>query len=122
MYFDWGLLLKDYERVMKAAGDPTRARILKLLEDGEMCVKDMIAVLGLGQSTISGHLSVLRDAGLIKGRKAGRWAYYSLAERQKSSYASPLMALLFNWLDDDALVRADKRRLAALRPKSPPDG
>ncbi|RJQ46506.1 MAG: ArsR family transcriptional regulator [Gaiellales bacterium] len=108
-------MLTEYESVMKAAGDPTRARILKLLEAGELCVCDMIEVLGLGQSTVSGHLAVLREAGLVKDRKEGRWAYYSLAERVKGRYASPLLALLFNWLDDDARVRADRRRLNSLR-------
>lgn len=107
-------LLNEYETVMKAAGDPTRARILKLLEGGELCVCDLIAVLGLGQSTVSGHLAILREAGLVVGRKQGRWAYYSLADRTKNSYGGPLLALLFNWLDDDARIRADKRRLAAI--------
>lgn len=108
-------MLTQYEKVMKAAGDPTRARMLKLLEDGELCVCELIEVLGLGQSTVSGHLAVLREAGLVKGRKQGRWSYYSLAEREKSRYAAPMLALLFNWLDDDAHVRSDKRRLAAVR-------
>jgi DNA-binding transcriptional ArsR family regulator len=108
-------MLDDYEAVMKAAGDPTRARILKLLEDGELCVCDLIEVLGMGQSTISGHLAILREAGLVKGRKQGRWAYYSLANRKKSLYAMSLLALLFGWLDDDASVRRDKRRLTAIK-------
>jgi DNA-binding transcriptional ArsR family regulator len=108
-------VLKEYETVMKAAGDPTRARILKLLEDGELCVCDLIEVLGMGQSTISGHLAILRKAGLVKGRKQGRWSYYSLARGKNSSYTMPMLALLFGWLDDDARVRGDKRRLAAIR-------
>lgn len=105
--------MQEYENVMKAAGDPTRARILKLLENGELSVCDLVHVISLGQSTVSGHLAVLREAGLVRGRKQGRWAYYSLVERKKSRYAMPLLALLFNWLDDDSQIRADKRRLAA---------
>lgn len=108
-------MLDDYVLVMKAAGDPTRARILKLLEDGELCVCDLIAVLGMGQSTVSGHLAVLRDAGLVKGNKQGRWSYYSLVDRKNSRYSLPVLALLFSWLEDDARIRADRRRLAALK-------
>jgi DNA-binding transcriptional ArsR family regulator len=108
-------MLNDYEIVMKAAGDPTRARIIKLLEDGELCVCDLIEILGMGQSTVSGHLAVLREAGLVKDRKQGRWAYYSLENRKNSRYARPLLALLFGWLDDDPLVRRDRRRLSANR-------
>lgn len=111
-------MLNDYETVMKAAGDPTRARILKLLEEGELCVCDIIEVLGLGQSTVSGHLAVLREAGLVKGRREGRWAHYSLADRKMSRYSMPLLALLFGWLEDDAQIRADRRKLAAIRTRA----
>lgn len=112
-----GTPLTDYEAVMKAAGEPVRARILKLLERGELCVCELMEVLGLSQSTISGHLSILKQAGLVTGRRQGKWSYYSLAlaARSGNRYASPLLALLMGWLDDDAQLRADMRRLAALQ-------
>ena len=110
--------LDEYETVMKAVGEPVRARILKLLEDRELCVCELIAVLGLSQSTISGHLAVLKEAGLVTDRKEGRWAYYSLSDRLHNRYAPPMMALLMGWLDDDSQVRADKRRLASLPARS----
>lgn len=106
--------LKEYEAVLKAAGEPARARILKLLEGRELCVCQLIEVLGLSQATVSGHLAVLKQAGLVIDRKEGRWAYYSLSDRLMNRYAPPMMALLMGWLDDDPLVRADKRRLASL--------
>ncbi len=109
-------MIEDYETVFKAAGDPTRVRILKLLEGGELCVCQLIDALKLGQSTVSGHLKVLRAAGLITTRREGRWAYYSLpARRQGNPYAAPVLALLLGWLEDDPRVRADRRRLAALK-------
>lgn len=110
-------MMRKYESVMKAAGDPTRARILKMLEGGEICVCDMIEILGLSQSTVSGHLAVLKKAGLITDRKKGRWAYYSLIDRKQNAYALPLLALLLGWLDDDTQVSQDKEALAALRLK-----
>ena len=108
------MALKDYELVMKAAGDPVRARILKLLEGRELCVCHLIEILGLSQSTVSGHLSILKNAGLVADRKEGRWAHYSLSDRMQNRYAPPMLALLMGWLDDDDQVRADKRRLASL--------
>ncbi len=63
--------LREYERVMKSAGDPTRLRILKMLEGGELCVCQMIAVLGLSQSTVSKHLFLLKTGGLVKERRDG---------------------------------------------------
>ena len=70
-------------------------------------------MLGLSQSTVSGHLSILKNAGLVQDRKAGRWIHYSLADRMQNKYAPPMLALLMGWLDDDAQVRSDKRRLAS---------
>lgn len=81
-----------------------------------MC--ELIEVLGLSQSTISGHLALLKKAGLVKDRREGRWAHYSLTDRKTNAYALPLLALMLGWLDDDATVRADRRRLAALKAKS----
>lgn len=61
--------LREYEMAMKAAADPTRVRILKLLEKGEMCGCQIVAVLELSQSTVSKHLFLLKMAGLVKERK-----------------------------------------------------
>jgi ArsR family transcriptional regulator, arsenate/arsenite/antimonite-responsive transcriptional repressor len=65
-------------RVLQALGDERRLRILDVLRDGEHCVCDLQASLGLGQSLLSHHLRVLREAGLVAARREGRWAHYSL--------------------------------------------
>jgi ArsR family transcriptional regulator len=62
----------------KALSDETRLRILKLLEEGELCVCDLTAALEMTQPNISFHLGILKEAGLIKDRKEGRWSYYDL--------------------------------------------
>ena len=63
--------MRDLELVLKAAGDPTRTRILKLLESGGLCVCQVQAVLGLAPSTVSKHLSILKTAGLVEDRRDG---------------------------------------------------
>lgn len=108
-------MLRDYEAVLKAAADPNRARILKMLEKGEMCVCQIVAVIGLSQSTVSKHLAILRDAGLLDERKTGRWVYYALAKTAYNTYALPLLALLSTWLKDDTTVSEDSQRSALIR-------
>ncbi len=62
----------------KALSDETRLRILKLLEEGELCVCDITAALFMTQPNVSFHLGILKEAGLIKDRKEGRWNHYDL--------------------------------------------
>jgi len=65
-----------------ALSDETRLAVLEMLRDGERCVCDLQAALDAAQSRLSFHLKVLKDAGLVTDRKAGRWSYYALnAER-----------------------------------------
>ncbi len=61
-----------------ALSDETRLEIMERLKDGEQCVCDLTDALKTGQSRLSFHLKVLKDAGLIKDRPEGRWIYYSL--------------------------------------------
>ncbi len=65
-------------RLLKALADPTRLRILSLLSrhEGEVCVFEIVESFTLEQPTISHHLRILRDAGLVDCRKRGLWAYY----------------------------------------------
>ncbi len=71
--------MADSVRVFKALGDETRLRILHLLRRGELCVCDIMSVLGIPQSRASRHLAELRATGLVTGRREGRWMYYTLA-------------------------------------------
>jgi ArsR family transcriptional regulator len=64
----------------KALGDPTRVAIVNRLAQGECCVCDLNAAFDLAQPTISHHLKVLRDAGLVASTRRGTWAYYRLVD------------------------------------------
>jgi ArsR family transcriptional regulator, arsenate/arsenite/antimonite-responsive transcriptional repressor len=70
--------LRDLLTTFKALSDETRLRILKLLEHGELCVCDMVAAFGMIQPKVSFHLSVLKQAGLVKDRKEGKWMHYGI--------------------------------------------
>ncbi len=72
--------LKDVQRIFIALSDPTRFRILNLLNSGELCVCDIMKVLKEPQSKISRHLGYLRSSKLVETRKKGLWMYYRLAK------------------------------------------
>ena len=111
--------LRDYERVMKSVADPTRVRILKLLEGGEMCVCQVIAVMEFNQSTISKHLFLLKAAGLVRERRQGKWVHYSLDGSGGSPYARKMLKVLKNWLNDDPVLERDRKREAIARDVGP---
>lgn len=66
--------------VFKVLGDPTRLRILRVLMNQEVCVRDIADELGIGQSAVSHQLRILRDARLVQFRRDGKTVYYSLAD------------------------------------------
>lgn len=111
--------LRDYEVVVKAAADPTRVRILKILEGGEMCVCQVIAILSLGQSTVSKHLFLLRAAGLIKDRRDRKWVHYSLDRGSDSPYAGRMLRNLRGWLNEDPVIAEDRERAVMARAIGP---
>ncbi|MBI2216181.1 MAG: metalloregulator ArsR/SmtB family transcription factor [Candidatus Rokubacteria bacterium] len=71
----------DIERAAElfhALADATRLRIVERLRDGEQCVCDLTGALDTGQSRLSFHLRTLKDAGILRDRRQGRWVYYAL--------------------------------------------
>jgi ArsR family transcriptional regulator len=73
--------LDALDRTLKALADPTRVRILGLLQAGEVCVCHLYETLGITQTKASRHLAYLREAGLVATSKRGQWVYYRLAPR-----------------------------------------
>ncbi len=72
--------LNSETRIFKALADSNRLKIVKLLKEGELCACELTIALSSSQSTVSHHLSVLKNAGLIKERKEGKWSYFRLSE------------------------------------------
>lgn len=72
-------------RAFGALGDPVRLRILSMLAsapEGEICVCEFVGPLGRSQGTVSHHLKILADAGLVHGERRGKWVWYSLDREQ----------------------------------------
>lgn len=66
--------------VFKAFSDVSRVEILALLKEGELCGNDILEKLKIGQSTLSHHMKILCESGIVNGRKVGKWTYYSISE------------------------------------------
>jgi ubiquinone/menaquinone biosynthesis C-methylase UbiE/DNA-binding transcriptional ArsR family regulator len=99
---------------LRAAGEPTRLRILALLAQGELAVGELAQALGQSQPRVSRHLRLLTEAGLIERTAEGAWAFYRLARMPGAERA---LAELFGSLCDpeDAEFARDARRLADIR-------
>jgi ArsR family transcriptional regulator len=93
--------VKQLIKVMKALSDPSRVKIVKMLQHRVMCVCEIQAALNLAQPTVSKHLRVLEDAGLLGHEKEGLWVNYHLTDGSNSPYAASLLGNLKHWLDDD---------------------
>ncbi len=98
--------MKEFLKVMKAASDPTRVKILKMLEEKAMCVCELQTGLGAAQSTTSKHLKILEDAGLVISKKDGLWVNYTLADGRQSPYAASLLGNLRHWLNEEPEIAA----------------
>jgi ArsR family transcriptional regulator len=103
--------VKTFIRVMKALSDPNRVRVLKLLQAGELCVCEIQNFLELAQSTVSKHMKILEDAGLVDRKRQGTWMFYSLADGSESVYAKNMLIELGHWLDDDIELEQMRKTL-----------
>lgn len=102
------------EQTFRALSDRTRLRILNLLRGGELCVGDLVQLLGVPQPTASRHLAGLRKAGLVTARRDGLWGFYSLAQ-PTGEFHRKLQSCLDAGLDAERELEADTRSAARLR-------
>jgi ArsR family transcriptional regulator len=97
--------------IAKALSDPNRLRALMALRGGELCVCHLIEILGLAPSTVSEHMSILRRAGLVRGRKNRQWMHYSLPGRQADGMVREALDWVVENNKDEALILEDGQRL-----------
>ncbi len=93
--------MEAFVSVMKALSDPNRVRIVKMLQQRMMCVCELQAALGLAQPTVSKHLKVLEEAGLVSRKKDGLWVNYAVSDGSRSPYAASMLGNLRHWLSED---------------------
>jgi ArsR family transcriptional regulator, arsenate/arsenite/antimonite-responsive transcriptional repressor len=101
--------VRELVGIARALGDPTRVRLVAALRNGELCVCELVDALAISQSSLSSHLQICRQTGVVTTRKEGRWIYYSLSTRY-----GPLIERIFSELQtvgSDEQLRRDARRL-----------
>jgi ArsR family transcriptional regulator, arsenate/arsenite/antimonite-responsive transcriptional repressor len=103
--------VKDILNITKALSDENRLRIIMGLEGGELCVCQITELLGLAMSTVSKHLSILYQAGLLNARKEGRWMYYSLPGKGAPTAAREAVGWVRRSLADSERIAEDTKRL-----------
>jgi len=104
--------MDDFIAITKALSDTHRVRALLALRKGEMCVCQIIELFGLAPSTVSKHMSILKQAGLVRSRKDNRWVYYSLAEDdEKNPEISEFIKLSIALLEHDRQILEDDKKL-----------
>jgi ArsR family transcriptional regulator len=108
-------MMAEFIHLTRALADPTRVRALLALRGGELCVCQITELFGLAPSTISKHLAVLHQAGLVNQRKEGRWIYYALPGRDAPVAVREALDWVIKTLGRSAEALADRKRLAAIR-------
>lgn len=100
--------IEDKTRLFKALSDTNRLRILKMLQTKPLCVCEITDVLGLAASTVSKHLSILRETGFILEEKDGKWVNYLINPRPSDTRISSILSTLDFWISDEKIIIADK--------------
>lgn len=109
------LTLEDFVAITKALSDPNRIRAFLALRQGELCVCQIIELLGLAPSTISKHMSILKQAGLVDSRKDSRWVYYRLAEdTSRDQDIGKMINLSISLLEQDDQILIDDAKMAEI--------
>lgn len=111
--------LKEATNILKALADTNRLRTIMALEASELCVCQIIELLHLAPSTVSKHLYILRQAGLIKSSKKGRWVHCSLVPPGANRTAQETFRWLKESLADDATMAQDRKLLKEILRQDP---
>jgi ArsR family transcriptional regulator len=124
MPFNWSLwsLMRHIPQLLAVTGalnDETRLRAMLALGQGEICLCQIIELLGLAPSTVSKHMKVLTDAGLVYKRKQGRWQYFRLVGPEAPPVARQALEWVHKTLDGDATIDTDAKKMKTILKQDP---
>ena len=107
--------MQEILSITKALSDETRVRALLSVKDGELCLCQIIEVLGLAPSTVSKHMNVLQQARLVQCRKRGKWHFYRLPAGRAGSAAKRALTWIVAELRDDPMIAKDAKKIRDVR-------
>ncbi len=108
--------MKDLTNLFKVLADETRLRIINLLLEREMCVCELVEILGMFQPRISRHLNILRQAGLLYSWREGRWMHYAI-KRKLPDYCETLLKGVKVKLSKNKIARIDLQKTTKVKRK-----
>lgn len=111
MLFMSAHLITGKTRFFKALSDSNRLRILKMLQIKPLCVCEITDVLQLAASTVSKHLSILKENGFIKEERDGKWVNYQINYNSSDPRISAVLSSLEFWIADDKIISADRMKV-----------
>jgi len=103
--------MRELLTITKALADESRLRALSLLESKELCLCQIVEVLGLAVSTVSKHMAILHQARLVEARKQGRWAYFRLANKDAPCEVKQALDLVLKNMSHTTQYRTDQQSL-----------
>ena len=103
--------MNDFMLITKALADQNRVRALLALRNKELCVCQIIALLDLAASTVSKHMSILKNAHLVECRKQGRWIYYRIAGDKAPAEVTEAVSWVSRSLNKSPEINEDRKRL-----------
>ncbi len=103
--------MKESANIFKVLSDKNRLRILKMLQIKPLCVCEITEVLQLAASTVSQHLSVLKNGGFILEERDGKWVNYLINQRPGDQRISAILSQLDFWLGDNHVIESDKQKV-----------
>ncbi len=106
--------MKEYAKIFKALSDPNRLRIIQMLQVRPLCVCEIQEILKLAPSTVSKHLSILRDAGFIYDIKEAKWVNYYIDNRSSNPLVLDLLNVIKKHMTAPEVFEADRERVLAV--------
>ena len=107
-------MFNDFINISKAFSDSNRVRAFLALRDRELCICQLTEFLKLAPSTVSKHMSILKQAGLVKSRKEKQWAYYSHADMKKNELLKTTFHWVFTLIGESDETKKDEKSLKTL--------
>lgn len=111
--------MREFMNITKALADENRVRMLLALRKGELCVCQITELCGLAPSTVSKHLSLLFQAGLVESRKDGRWMFYKLPAKEAPVVVREAIDWVEKALADNPHVLEDNKQLKKILKQDP---
>jgi DNA-binding transcriptional ArsR family regulator len=111
--------MREFMNITKALADENRIRTLLALRKGELCACQITELFGFAPSTVSRHLSILFQAGLVESRKEGRWIYYKLPDKTVPVEVREAIDWVKKSLADNPRVLEDNKQLKRILRQDP---